>query len=576
MTATAPATRSPRPRLTIAPPRKSAPAIVPSTPKLFPLRQLVRAKENVRHTRTDEDVQELAADIAAHGLLQSLIGYEADDKVHIVGGGRRLQALESLWFDNRIDGEFSIPVLIRDAELAVELSLAENLQQRTMSPVDEFLAFRALVDTGHHTPADLAKRFGFSERVVKQRLRLADLAPDILDALADRQITLDAAMAYAGTQDRVLQAQIFKVEGKRSWDAHSVRNIRIALQSKGMRTSHPLFRYVGADAYEQRGGRYEDDLFRDDAVGETKVLADPVLLQTIAAEHIEFQMLRRLEELKADPALSPTIDGYVVVPGLKLMSWGYDGNLPTPPGLAAVTKHDHAPMWRTIRNNGVSAKVLVGVNDAGELTAWPRTVFVSKEQREAVGATQINPAHLPRSAEQLAEERRVRGVLMWQRRLAVSALGGFPLFAGTALEGRAYWSSSVGEDVTIEGMHGRYVALNVFVTDAEIEPHRKAAEARYRNELAAEEARAAERQAREAAAELRAAELREMDPPAVVAIDGEAWERRDDGSYAAASGDQDDFPGWDDLLDFYHVDDIEATFATRDEWLAAVDGASND
>ena len=274
MTAVTKTVAAPRPKLTIGGPKPVAVAVIPSAPRPFPLRSLVRAPENVRRTRVDEDVSSLADDIRAHGLLQSLIGYDggADGTVHIVGGGRRLQALDSLMFDGVIDGEFPVPVLIRDREHAVELSLAENLQQRTMSPVDEVFAFKALVDTGHHSPTDLAKRFGFSERVVKQRLRLADLAPEILDALAERKITLDSAMAYASTQDRTVQLETFSAESKRSWNAHTPHSIRQMVDAKGMRDTHPIARFVGPEAYEARGGGYEDDLFRGDQDG-ARVLA---------------------------------------------------------------------------------------------------------------------------------------------------------------------------------------------------------------------------------------------------------------------------------------------------------------
>ncbi|KQN00540.1 ParB/RepB/Spo0J family partition protein [Sphingomonas sp. Leaf25] len=561
---------------------RSRPTIVPSAPEIFPLRRLMRASENVRRIRHDEDVEEMAASLRSYGLLQSLIGYidpsidpegrRGRPLVYIAGGGRRLQGLNTLMWDGDLSGDFPVPVLIRDRELAIELSLIENIQQRTMSPVDEVFAFRALVDTGHHTPEDLAKRFGISERVVRQRLRLAELDSEILDALADKRITLDSATAYAATQDRVLQKAIFEAQSKRSWDAHSVRNIRHAVDLKGMRTSHPVFRFVGADEYEARGGGYEDDLFRDDVGGVTRVLTDPLLLETIAAERIEAAMPAYLAGLRARDDLSPTIEGHVVVPGLTLMSFGHAGSLPLPPALVAVTRPEAAPLWRAIRDGDVPARVLVGIDGDGTLSMAPTTAIVAKGQRAALAATNAAVAVPTISEAQAAEMERVRGVLRHARRLAVHALGGEPLFAGTPLEGRVYWSDRPVYDEQIDGVWGSPVPVTIFITEAEIAAQRKAAEARYRDELAAIAAHAADRQARDEATDRRQAELREMDPPAVVAIDGDAWERGDDGSYAAASGDRDDFPGWDDLLDFFHVDEIGETFATRDSWLATIAG----
>src|SRR3546814_20584439 len=78
-----------------------------------------------------------------------------------------------------------------------------------MNAADEFVAFDRLLQRGSVSPADLDKQFGFSERYVKQRLRLAALAPEILDALRNGKLTIDAAIAYAGTQDQTLQLKIF-------------------------------------------------------------------------------------------------------------------------------------------------------------------------------------------------------------------------------------------------------------------------------------------------------------------------------------------------------------------------------
>lgn len=570
---------APRPKLTIAGP-KVAPTIVPSAPQIFPLRQLARAPENVRRIRADEDVAILADNIRAHGLLQSLIGYldphASSGTVQIVGGGRRLQALHSLLDDGTLVGDWPVPVLIRDREQAVELSLAENLQQRTMSPVDEVFAFKALVDIGDHAPADLAKRFGFSERVVKQRLRLADLAPEILEALAERTISLDSAMAYASTQDRTVQLETFHAESKRSWNAHTPHSIRQMVDAKGMRDTHPIFRFVGAEAYEALGGGYEDDLFRGDPDG-ARVLTHPALLLAIAADLVDERMAERLPALQADPALSPSLVGHIPVPGLKLASWGYAGPIPTPPGTVIVEQHDPAPMWRTIRNNDLPIRILAGINDAGELVHWPRMVAIDKAQRGAITAPAApSTGYVAPTPEQLAEVARTRGIVRWSRRLAVNALGGSPLFAGSPLEGRAFWPIGDGEVAMIDGKSGVKVPVDIFVTDEEIVVQRKAAGPRYDQERAEVEQQQAARQSAGDAKDRRLRELEDMTPePAIIVLDGAAWQREDDGSYSAVADDAEPFRDWDQLLDVAASDGVEIgdTFVTREGWQAAIAAA---
>src|ERR1035437_1747519 len=130
----------------------------------IPLNKLVAWDGNVRKTAgADTALAELAASIAAHGLLQSLVVRKGKrDTYAVVAGGRRLAALQSLAESGRISADYAIPchVIADDAD-ATEISLAENAIREQMHPADQFEAFRDLIDKG--IPADdIAARFGRS------------------------------------------------------------------------------------------------------------------------------------------------------------------------------------------------------------------------------------------------------------------------------------------------------------------------------------------------------------------------------------------------------------------------------
>ncbi len=556
---------APAPAIEEQPAPAIAGGIVPSSPEPIPLRLLRRAAENVRHTRIAEDVEQLADDIEAHGLLQSLIGYRDPFQptcVEIVGGGRRLQALRSLRDRALINDDFPVPVLIRDQDDAVELSLAENLQQRTMSPVDEFLAFKALMDRGTNSPAILAKRFGFSERVVKQRLRLAELEPEVLDALAAREITIDAAMAYAGSQDRDLQREVFKAEKKKSGSyshAHRPDDIRYALKRKGATTEHQLYRFVGAESYEHRGGGYEDDLFLDSGDA-GKVLAHPHILQQAARELIDFQMIGKMREFQERDDLAPTITGYVITNDLKVDNYGNGAVVPK--GLERIEKWDLSKVWKTIRNNGIDAQVVVGIDHKGELVAWKGAVLVPKAQRAALDPPTEQPG-VQRSLtpEERDAAEREREIAKWARRLAVGP------FAGTAFEGRAFWPQSYHGDnsrpTVQDGVPGRMIPVEIFVSDAAIAAQMAAAEA----EVDAE-------RREKLVAQQRVDQLTALDPPAIVVVDGLPWERGDDGTYAPIDELEDGyFSSWTNLVANLEPNELGETFATREAFDQTMAGA---
>ena len=558
--------------------------IAPSVPELIPLGRLRRAPENIRRIRSAEDVDVMADDIAGHGLLQSLIGYVGqcpDDAhlVYIVGGGRRLQGLNRLQERELLDDTFTVPVLIREQSDAIELSLAENLQQRTMSAVDEVFGFKALMDRGTNSPEGLAKRFGFSERVVKQRLRLASLHPDILDALGSREISLDSAMAYAKSQDQEIQGKVFKAQRKStSHGQHSAANIGWAYRDKTVTTASPLFKYVGAAAYERDGSGYEDDLFTEAQVeSEVRTLTNAPRLRVLAEQHIAFQMVRREREM-AEALECETVDGFVKLDDIVFPSWGMIP--PKAPTGFAWASHVYNPgaverMWKTVRNNRIKVRLLVGIDGEGELTVYDRGFYVEKDQLSAI----MPPQEASASAEKLTPEQqaaRVRGLEI-ERIAYREAVGAF---AGTPFEGRAIfpthgWISPFEQDNQRRfGGEGQLVAIQVWVSKEQAEAATAQATIIY-DQLEAERAAGiAAREAEKAKATdlnaARSAELVDMEPPAIALIDGDVWERAEDGSYSVTDEGADGYvPNWIALLANFEADLVEQVFATRDEYEAA-------
>jgi ParB family chromosome partitioning protein len=566
-------------------PKTSAAPIAATSISIVAFERLQRAPENVRHTDPDEGIEELAEDITGHGLLQSLIGYEGeapDEAVYVVGGGRRFAALRLLAERGTVTPDFGVPVTLRPRDEAVELSLAENLARRDMNPADEFVAFEALLKPGTVTPADLAKRFGFTERYVKQRLRLAQLAPEILTALRERAITLDAAMAYASTQDQAVQLSIFKAHSRKgAWDAHKAEKIRRDIAAKGMTEDDPRFRFVGPKAYERAGGGYEDDLFLEHS--DKRVLSDPALVGQLAQDHIDFQMVGKLSELQTE---SPSVTGYIVVPGLQLYSWGVSEWGSAPTGFEFVDKYDADKIWSVIRNNNIPAHVLVGIDQEGKLAIWMRKVAVPKEQVRAImGDPQASrPGYTPMSQEQIDRETREREILRRAQRIAIPGI--VPAeegisFAGTPIESRVFWPDRWNDDRK-EVNHpqlgdGYFVPICVFVSKAETEAKLERAaqliDADAQREKAEREARERQRAEGEAEAEKRTAALIENPPAVVVVADGDGEEdlaflRTERGSYVDQDDPDIEYEDLGDLLDAFNVADMQ-TFETAEAFNAA-------
>ena len=248
----------------------------------IPLRSLRLSPLNVRSVKP-KAIDALAADIEAHGLLQNLIGYEAEDKVLICAGGGRYRALKCLQKSKAITPAFEVPVDIRSIDEALELSLAENVQRETMHPADAVLAYRALVDGGMQS-ADIAARFGVSLDHVRRLLRLSVLHPKLIAALKRDELSLGSAKTLAICDDQTQQWDAFKKAGD------NPRSLRAILTDEKLPCQSALFQLVGEWAYREAGGAitcdlfsHDDETFADD-VGLVRSLADIRLSELADAE----------------------------------------------------------------------------------------------------------------------------------------------------------------------------------------------------------------------------------------------------------------------------------------------------
>ena len=230
----------------------------------------------------------MKASIATHGLLENLVvrmdGPADAGTYAVVAGGRRLAAMKALADDGVLDADHPVPCLVAaDPAMAGELSLAENVVRIAMSPADQVVAFTKLADAGLSV-AVIAARFGTSERLVEQRLRLGNVAPDLLDAYRADEIDLEVLKAFSVTTDHARQMAAWEQiagQGCRP----SAWQVKRLLTEERIPGTAAVARFVGVEAYEAAGGKVLRDLFSkedDSAVW----FDDPALLNNLAMEKL--------------------------------------------------------------------------------------------------------------------------------------------------------------------------------------------------------------------------------------------------------------------------------------------------
>ncbi|EEA5014981.1 chromosome partitioning protein ParB [Salmonella enterica subsp. enterica] len=248
-----------------------------------PLSALVKSPQNVRIVPySAESVRELADSIKGIGLLQNLVVHALPDGLYgVAAGGRRLAAMNLLATENTIHPDWPVRVKVVPDNLATAASLTENGQHLEMHPAEQIAGFRAMAAEGK-TPAQTGDLLGYSPRHVQRMLKLAELAPVILEALAADKITTEHCQALALEDNPDRQVQVYEAACREGWNNKpEVRVIRNLITDSQVSTlNNSKYAFVGEKAFS--GDEIRADLFSDEQGGFVDKLAlDTALLEKL-------------------------------------------------------------------------------------------------------------------------------------------------------------------------------------------------------------------------------------------------------------------------------------------------------
>ncbi|HAK8370046.1 TPA: ParB/RepB/Spo0J family partition protein [Salmonella enterica] len=248
-----------------------------------PLSALVKSPQNVRIVPySAESVRELADSIKGIGLLQNLVVHALPDGLYgVAAGGRRLAAMNLLATENTIHPDWPVRVKVVPDNLATAASLTENGQHLEMHAAEQIAGFRAMAAEGK-TPAQTGDLLGYSPRHVQRMLKLAGLAPVILEALAADKITTEHCQALALEDNPDRQVQVYEAACREGWNNKpEVRVIRNLITDSQVSTlNNSKYTFVGEKAFS--GDEIRADLFSDEQGGFVDKLAlDTALLEKL-------------------------------------------------------------------------------------------------------------------------------------------------------------------------------------------------------------------------------------------------------------------------------------------------------
>ena len=179
-----------------------------------------------RKTFDPDKLNELAASLKRHGLVQPLLVRKNGLRYTIVAGERRYRAA-------RLAGLKNVPVVLTDAndDTLMELSLVENIQRENLNPIEEAAAIKLLMQQHDLTQEEVSERVGKSRPAIANALRLLTLTKPVQTLVKEGKLSAGHGKMLAGVADAKLQKELAEKCVQNDW---SVRRLEDELRFASM------------------------------------------------------------------------------------------------------------------------------------------------------------------------------------------------------------------------------------------------------------------------------------------------------------------------------------------------------
>lgn len=129
-------------------------------------------------------ILELAESIKEHGVIQPIVVRKISDKYEIIAGERRYKA-------SVLAGKTTIPAIITtlDDKNSSEIALIENVQRQDLTPIEEAISYKKILDMGYLNQSELAEKLGKTQSTIANKIRLLNLSEEVQEALLEQRIS---------------------------------------------------------------------------------------------------------------------------------------------------------------------------------------------------------------------------------------------------------------------------------------------------------------------------------------------------------------------------------------------------
>lgn len=183
----------------------------------IPLTQLRANPYQPRKTFSDDSLQELAASISEHGVIQPIIVRSVLKGYEIIAGERR-------WRASQISGNAVIPAVVRNFtdQQVMEIALIENLQREDLNAIEIASAYKALIDQFSLTQEELSVKVGKSRSHIANFMRLLQLPDEVKQHVSRGTLSMGHARAIAGLKDAKQIKEAAQLTLRNEWNVREL------------------------------------------------------------------------------------------------------------------------------------------------------------------------------------------------------------------------------------------------------------------------------------------------------------------------------------------------------------------
>ena len=151
----------------------------------------------------EEEILELSDSIKEHGVIQPIVVRTIGDKYEIIAGERRYKA-------SVLAGKETVPVIVKNLndKDSAEIALIENVQRKNLTPIEEALSYKKILDMGYLTQENLANKLGKSQSSIANKIRLLNLSDEVQEALLENKISERHARSLLKLETSKLQNEM--------------------------------------------------------------------------------------------------------------------------------------------------------------------------------------------------------------------------------------------------------------------------------------------------------------------------------------------------------------------------------